>query len=276
MNNYIENYIKEFQKIPTFEELYLYMQYQNHKKNNLNNKVENYNPNHDDSTGRFSSGGGSSSYKDTVFTDNEFQAWAQGQIKPEKDIKFTLERYQGTEAYLTNESLKKTHGKISDHKKLAYEVDTAEAKDRIGLKRQKDIIDMDNSMVHRLDGDTYLYRGLSHVDTIGMEKGDFVDNYGFASTTFKHDMAVKHTSNAMKRGGDTSREIVLKIKAPKGTKGLVPTTVTGTRSGEQEFILPRGGTFKVTKNTPDQKMDSGKRYEPDFKYDLVEVTYVPK
>lgn len=41
MNNYIEHYIKEFQEVPSFEELYLYMQYFNHKKNSISDKVEN-------------------------------------------------------------------------------------------------------------------------------------------------------------------------------------------------------------------------------------------
>lgn len=216
-------------------------------------------------------------YKDTVFAPQEFEEYAKDQVKPNKKMKFIYERYQNTDAYIINEALKRSKGKISDPKKLAYEVDDNPLRQiELGKQRQQEIIDMDNNMVHRIEGDTYLYRGISHFDTAYFEKGDIIPHYGYASTSFKKEVAVKHTSNAMKRGGDDTREIVLKIRAPRGTKGFVPSKVTDSRYGEQEFLLPRGGNFVVENIiSTGERMDSGRMYEPDFEYDFLEVTYVP-
>ncbi len=242
-------------------------------------KQVNYSPKQPrDGSGKWSSGKGS--YSDNKMNTEQFIDFADSQkeITGDDKVKYRVEDYQNIDAYLINRILKETKGKASTSLDFAKDGNGELPKgiddtyvERIGGKLNKTKEVLDNSMQHKLEKDTYLYRGLSHVND-DWKVGSEINTYGYSSTSFDKELAAKHTSNAMKYRDDTSKEIVLKIRAPKGTKGLVPYKVTGSRPKEQEFLLPRNSKMTVV----DIKQDStpsGSIYEPDFEYTTLEVTY---
>lgn len=116
---------------------------------------------------------------------------------------------------------------------------------------KKDIKQLDSSMKNKLKSDTTLYRG------IGLSKapkvGQVIKDKGYSSTTLNAGKGAKFAKSGVDfYSGEGSRTpIVLKINAKKGQKSIIPivTGVKSVNSKEQEVILPRDTSMKVTKIT---------------------------
>ena len=106
-------------------------------------------------------------------------------------------------------------------------------------------------MKNKLKSDTTLYRG------IGLSKapkvGQVIKDKGYSSTTLNAGKGAKFAKSGVDfYSGEGSRTpIVLKINAKKGQKSIIPigTGVKSVNSKEQEVILPRDTSMKVTKIT---------------------------
>lgn len=93
-----------------------------------------------------------------------------------------------------------------------------------------------------LKEDTVLYRG-SGFDT-ELAVGDVIKDRAFSSTSLQSEVAEEFTGS--EENEEKEFKYVMKIKAPKGTKGLFPATA-GVAGEENEFILPPNTGFKVVK-----------------------------
>lgn len=251
---------------------------ENNVLNNFEKDENSGNPYRDPSSGRFTTGpsGKRSEYSDTSMSRQEFAQYIDS-LKSVNvdDIKKQTENYQGMEAYQVNRFLQKTKGKASTNRDFVGDFKPSEVSgdyvDRVGGLRKKIVDSFDESMVHKIQSNTFLYRGLKSVDEV-YNIGDTIESYGFQSTSFDKDVAGRHTSNSMKYMSDTSKEYVLKIKAPRGTVGYVPAKVTNLRLGEQEFILPRGAKFTV-RGISSGTTEADGQYQPSHEYTVLEVDY---
>lgn len=239
--------------------------------------VENrgYNPNRD-SDGRFTFGpSGGGAYRDDDMTIGQFEEFAKGYSgsATEAELKHIID-YQNSEARPINANLKETKGK-TDKQSLAigkgdpsntteYYIET------YGGQRQELVKTMDSKMIHSLKENHILYRGMS-VDA-DLKVGDSIKSYGFTSSSFSKDIAATFTFNGIRYSSDTTKEYVLRVIAPEGTKGLIPHALTGARTIEQEFIFPRGTDFKVTKIIGPGHTESEGKYTPSYNYTIIEVT----
>jgi hypothetical protein len=247
--------------------------YESRTENALNGRG--YNPNRD-SDGRFTFGpSGGGAYRDDDMTIGQFEEFAKGYSgsATEAELKH-INDYQNSEARPINANLKETKGK-TDKQSLAigkgdpsntteYYIET------YGGQRQELVKTMDSKMIHSLKENHILYRGMS-VDA-DLKVGDSIKSYGFTSSSFSKDIAATFTFNGIRYSSDTTKEYVLRVIAPEGTKGLIPHALTGARTIEQEFIFPRGTDFKVTKIIGPGHTESEGKYTPSYNYTIIEVT----
>lgn len=220
-------------------QLALYM-----KDSTTGSKVLNYSPTQPrDSLGRFASAGsygslGPSGFIDQVRADYKDTLTAEQKIEV---MSYTDSSYQ-----YTNPTLREVRGDIS----------------KLDDYRKETVKQLDSAMIHKLKGDTELYRG---VDIEGQFlKGDVINNFGYSSTTFGKDTAEKFAIDA---SGPKSAK-VLTIKAKAGQKGLIPAIISDNdvdvslRGQEKEYLLPRNLKLKVT----DTKQRTGDVNGDKFKY----------
>ena len=205
---------------------------------------KNYSPTQPrDSLGRFASAGsygslGPSGFIDQVRADYKDTLTAEQKIEV---MSYTDSSYQ-----YTNPTLREVRGDIS----------------KLDDYRKETVKQLDSAMIHKLKGDTELYRG---VDIEGQFlKGDVINNFGYSSTTFGKDTAEKFAIDA---SGPKSAK-VLTIKAKAGQKGLIPAIISDNdvdvslRGQEKEYLLPRNLKLKVT----DTKQRTGDVNGDKFKY----------
>lgn len=169
-------------------------------------------------------------YKDTLTAEQKIEV-----------MSYTDSSYQ-----YTNPTLREVRGDIS----------------KLDDYRKETVKQLDSAMIHKLKGDTELYRG---VDIEGQFlKGDVINNFGYSSTTFGKDTAEKFAIDA---SGPKSAK-VLTIKAKAGQKGLIPAIISDNdvdvslRGQEKEYLLPRNLKLKVT----DTKQRTGDVNGDKFKY----------
>lgn len=286
MNNYIEHYIKEFQEVPSFEELYLYMQYFNHKKNSISDKVENYNPNHDPSSGRFSSGGGSNkSVQDKLgvksIETSELASVLKGgkekyiyDIKSDKyiivkDVVPTKTFYSGDSPYPSKESTKKNIDKLSSAEKSAITGYTSEygygsynevngyLRNPNNKKYSQETIDSANNITSalnkaKLGTNTYVYRGVSaeSFENPKMQKAILDANRMIKNGTNRKDLKFLDTLASLK--GATITDKAPTSTSPSGggffSNGEVKMTIKTKKSDKAMDItsLSRFGGSSIT------------------------------
>lgn len=249
---------------------------ENNVLNNFEKDENSGNPYRDPSSGRFTFGpSGGGAYRDDDMTIGQFEEFAKGYSgsATEAELKH-INDYQNSEARPINANLKETKGK-TDKQSLAigkgdpsntteYYIET------YGGQRQELVKTMDSKMIHSLKENHILYRGMS-VDA-DLKVGDSIKSYGFTSSSFSKDIAATFTFNGIRYSSDTTKEYVLRVIAPEGTKGLIPHALTGARTIEQEFIFPRGTDFKVTKIIGPGHTESEGKYTPSYNYTIIEVT----
>lgn len=234
--------------------------------------ISEFNKNHDPD-GRFGHGAGGT--LDDSMTREQFDTYSKGYGGAVSDVERELILdYQNSEARPINYNLTDSLGKVD---KVSLSVGKGDPKkttqhyiDTYGGRRVDTVKLLDSKMQHKLKTNAVLYRGLS-VDA-DLKVGDVMKNYGFASTSFSKDLAATFTFNGIRHRSDNKKEYVLKIIAPKGTKGLIPHALTGGRTIEQEFILPRNTDFKISKVLGEGTTPSGGRYQPSYNYTILEVT----
>ena len=96
-----------------------------------------------------------------------------------------------------------------------------------------------------LESPIITYRGITNKDfsdqLLKLEPGDKFTEKAFSSTSFNIETAI--------RFGGFAKGVMLKITNPAGTKGIHPNSFAPgiIKNAEQEWILPRNTTFKVTK-----------------------------
>lgn len=206
--------------------------------NSLDDKVENYNENHDH-LGRFASGGGAgapkakggydglSPYSFTEKLDKEYgkQATFDGKDKA------AISSYAGTDYLNVNGALTHPSDTRFDHQS-AKEVITG----------------LHGAMKNTLVKDTTLYRGIGTSNELKV--GTVITNKGFSSTTTNLGVAKEFAVHGV-GFSETKRPVVLHINAQKGLKGVWPqlsssnSADTTLRSNEQEFLLPDNLSFKI-------------------------------
>lgn len=199
------------------------------------NIQKNYSPSQArDSSGRWSSGGGSYSTKYSNMTPHEYV----NSIKEEygKQTTFTSQEIEEIDGYTdmsyayTNEDLKNAKGnvnKLDDYRKITVKT-------------------LDKSMRHKLNENTTLYRGM-HLDQ-DLYVGDKIKTHGYSSTSFFRHKGESFATMDADRSFDTP--YLLSIKANKGQKGIISILADdsqGLRAVEAEFILPRGLSFGINK-----------------------------
>jgi hypothetical protein len=200
------------------------------------NSIElNYSPKQQrDSSGKWSSGGGSYSTKYSNMTPHEYA----NSIKEEygKQTTFTSQEIEEIDGYTdmsfayTNEDLKNARGnvnKLDDYRKITVKT-------------------LDKSMRHKLNENTMLYRGM-HTEK-DIYEGHQIKWDGYSSTSMFRKKGESFATQDQDRVFDTP--YLLSIKAKKGQKGIIPL-LTGRNNGlqatEAEFILPRGTNLNVIK-----------------------------
>lgn len=185
------------------------------------------NPYHD-SLGRFATGPGGQRYVTLGFEELEDSdqyittaTWSDQQ-------KQAVEDYMDFGFENTNKALRVNKGNLQ---KIANE----------DSYRAVDIQSIDGSMKSALKQNTVLFRGLSMSSDIAI--GSTLRDHGFNSTTFLKDKAVEFSDS-----GKGLTRYVVKIKAPKGTKGIFGPDISSSNlaSEELEFILPRGTSYRIT------------------------------
>ncbi len=236
--------------------------------------VSEYNKNHD-AKGRFASSGGGGKVLDNSMTTKQFDSYSKTYGgRTSKADQELINEYQNSEARPINFNLKESQGKLD---KQSMAIGTGNPKnttpyyiDTYGGKRAKIVERLDANMKHKLKTKAVLYRGVS-IDA-DLKPGDTLKNYGFVSTSFSKDLAATFTFNGIRYRSDTTKDYVLRIVAPKGTKGLMPHTLTGARTIEQEFILPRNTDLKIKKVVGKGNTPGGGAYTPSYNYIVLEVT----
>lgn len=193
----------------------------------MKTNVSEYNKNHD-KLGRFAKGGngGSKELDQEGFESGVLQDMA-GQTTWTREEIQEIENYMDFGFEGTNGKLRKAKGKVSDISD-SYAPGTIKT--------------IDGAMRNKLTGNTNLYRGIALDGKIDV--GTTLTDHGFISTTFLKDKAVDFSDS-----GKGTQRYVLKIKAKKGTKGILGAAVNPSRLAreEAEYILPRGKSFTVTK-----------------------------
>ncbi len=196
-----------------------------------------------DSLGRFASAGSYGSLGPSGFI-NQVRADYKDTLTAEQKIE--VMSYTDSSYQYTNPTLREVRGDIS----------------KLDDYRKETVKQLDSAMIHKLKGDTELYRG---VDIEGQFlKGDVINNFGYSSTTFGKDTAEKFAIDA---SGPKSAK-VLTIKAKAGQKGLIPAIISDNdvdvslRGQEKEYLLPRNLKLKVT----DTKQRTGDVNGDKFKY----------
>lgn len=121
--------------------------------------------------------------------------------------------------------------------------------DKDKIRKYVDLLD--SAMKNELKEDTNIYRGL--VTTGELEVGGKIEAKGYSSSSFFSDTAEDFAkSSAAISGNKEKRPLVLKIKAKKGQKGIIPMVEgvgSGLRGVEGEFLLPRDISFIIKKVT---------------------------
>lgn len=240
--------------------------------------ISEHNPYHA-KDGKFTTGpgGGGKSMLDDSMSTEEFDKYSKtygGSMSAhEKEL---LLDYQNSEARPINFNLRDAEGKI-DKQSLAIgtgklENTTEYFINTTGGRRAEVVKLMDSKMQHKLKTDTALYRGVS-IDA-NLKPGSILKTPGYSSTSFSKDLAATFTFNGIRPYSDNTQEYVLRIVAPKGTRGLIPHTYTGGRTIEQEFIMPRNTNLKITKVIGEGTTESGSRYTPSYRYTIVEAELI--
>jgi len=115
---------------------------------------------------------------------------------------------------------------------------------------QSKIAAIDRATNKRLNKDTTLYRGLDVSVLKGLDPkklvGRTVPSQGFTSTSTSQDVAYRP---------DFNKGVIIKINAPKGTRGA---TIHGN-TGEKEVVLARNTQLKFTHVSKGGVDDTGKR-----------------
>lgn len=90
--------------------------------------------------------------------------------------------------------------------------------------------------------DSVLYRGANNASWVdGLEVGSSITDLGYVSTTSYYSTAKNKFNNPKSK-----KNVILEVHAPAGSNAL-DVTKAGGKLFENEFILPRGSSFKVKK-----------------------------
>lgn len=176
--------------------------------------------------GRFGSGSGISA--NDSMSEEEFKNYIAGYPEMQGDIVKSLKGYQGGSGMALNVSLQrrleKNNIKLSD-------------------VENKLLSDLSSGMdQHKLKTDVTLHRGINMKD---VATGKVFKHGGFISTTLNRESGIEFATDYFTEG--TYSPNVLIIKAKKGQRGIFPSRSTNAMFGEQEFILPAGGSLTVGK-----------------------------
>ena len=226
-------------------------------------KTDNKNPNHDPASGRFTTGGGSSSWKPSG-TKQEADDFGPGGSYSKSNIdgeindihRSTAKSYAEGWNYGVNKRIRADNAK--DAKNYLENADDSTLEHVMLLD--------DATRAQSLSKDSVLYRGVVDSESWnsskkfeGIKVGSEITDYGYASTTFDKNVAKSfaqvgkepdwdaYDSRPYADNPDLTR-YVFKIKAPKGTKGLAVSAALN-KNGEQEWLLERGSKMKVSKIT---------------------------
>lgn len=166
-------------------------------------------------------------------TPNGFKSFVESTYKDQAD--WTDDEKDAITAY-TGEDYMEINGMLRNDYKFEYTLSEDERKEMIQNLR--------SAVKIGLTKDTVLFRGLALKEELGV--GDEITDLGFGSTSFNSDRASRF---ARTHGDyDGKKPYVMKINAPQGTKGIIPSLNENNslRDNEQEFILPDGMTYRVT------------------------------
>lgn len=218
-----------------------------------------------DTKGQFATvdslGSGRTSYKDKKMSNKEFIEYANSQKNIRNDEnRLDILLYRGKYSWELNKKLQS--GKLN--------------------KRDKEMVaTIDKAMINKLEENTYLYRGMALSESVNV--GDVISTKGYSATSFSKQRATNYTLSEANE--DKLNRYLIKIPAEKGTVGMLPASTNQVYYGDQEFVLPRGASFKIKSITPEKgtvediKMVKGE-IRPDWvltntkvSYNLLEIEY---
>lgn len=198
--------------------------------NNSLDKDLNFNPNHD-KIGQF--GSGTSSLQPIQFEDYIAEKYSKQGNNLSEDQKAAINDYVGAGSSNLNRHLVHPDDELVNHA------------DEAAFARV-----LDSAMQNKLVNNVTLYRGFGMSQHLVV--GTTVLYNGFSSTTFSPGTAEQFAAHGV-GFSKTKKAVVLKIKAKKDQPGIFPIQVASDganatmRANEQEFILPRGTRYKITK-----------------------------
>lgn len=216
-----------------------------------------YNPNHAPAGtpegGQFTSGEGFDSRRVVNDPDRQkelaheefkkrYEAWANSLTQDERA---SISWYQGT-AYTT----------INGHLRGKFEADKTYT---------QAIAAMDSALnkAPSLDDDLYAYRGVSGKTAGKLKSGLDLEDKGFVSLSLAPAVARNFGQRVLIPGEDYEHPTVLRIKVPKGSKGMYPDAAWDA-TPEGEFILPHGSRFHITSGPKVENLavdDRGRSYK---------------
>ena len=175
---------------------------------------------------------------------------AEPRVYSEEEV-LTMKYYQGTGAVQVNKALRNKSYQEELRKNDPYRF-----KQAVDAKLKLDKL----MKGHRFTENTIVYRGTEKVKALFGDEikiGQKITDKGFMSTSSDLKVARQFVYGE----GDG---VVLKIIAPKGTKGLTPAKVTDVFHGEKETLLDRNLTLEV--------VDVGKKTEGEPRLITLKVT----
>lgn len=215
--------------------------------------VAEFNKNHD-KAGRFDTGngggatGGAGDYQDlSDMTADEYLDLVDeydGQANISSAHEKILSDYTGGAFYDVNTGLRNANGNMDADarvwaKDYAKVYDTDEGFNNEATRRKAWVNSLDYSTKNSLKSNTILYRGVT--DSPILKKGQIISDPAFQSSSFS-----KLVGSGFATTDYEKNNYLLIVKAPKGTKGIFPDALSGSRNAhEREYILPRGTKYKI-------------------------------
>ncbi len=187
----------------------------------------NYNPNHDPSSGRFSSGGGGGSF--TNLTGSNSAAIAEkygfnGNLQDNPDYSEEEKRamsYYGRVGYEPMNEILRTGS-------------TSDPDDKLARKSLKTMVDMQKQTLPK---NTMLYRGAQLDQELSV--GDSIGDKAFVSTSFDKTIARYFATEQ----NNANNKYLFEIKTPKGSKGFFNGQAHDW--DEAEWVMDKGREFKI-------------------------------
>lgn len=201
--------------------------------------IAEFNKNHD-KAGRFATGNGNGSTDLSDVTEQEwngdFADRTFGTVNLSKDVVAEAEAYFDMGHSSINAKLREYKGNVnavpdSYFPGIVNALDTAT-----------------NS--HTLSKDYTIYRGTT-INLDLLKVGSKIKDHGYSSASFSKHRAKEFLKTALEYGSNNNA-VIIKLVAPKGTKGFIPSAsnIKMVIKGEAEFVLKRGTTYTVTKLIP--------------------------